>query len=280
MEEEKVGRALSLSEILLVIRTNIIWILIFIFASLAVGVAYVKLVQKTTYTATVGFYVNAELAYKEEGVNIAEHTAYQYSALIAPEYEKVLKSQEMKAFLDSKCVEDGVAKLNFGSINFVYTESSAFFNVTYSYSVHGGDSNQIKKDISTALNYFVKNTVEKLDNETIDRNNDGVDEYKYGILRNKLVVIAAANENTVGVSTGTVKTMFLAFVIGVLLAAIFVLLVYFIDDTVSSREDIERIMGVSTIAFIDISTNATFADDKQDEKQNDSVTTTNDGEDK
>lgn len=280
MEEEKVGRALSLSEILLVIRTNIIWILIFIFASLAVGVAYVKLVQKTTYTATVGFYVNAELAYKEEGVNIAEHTAYQYSALIAPEYEKVLKSQEMKAFLDSKCIEDGVAKLNFGSINFVYTESSAFFNVTYSYSVHGGDSNQIKKDISTALNYFVKNTVEKLDNETIDRNNDGVDEYKYGILRNKLVVIAAANENTVGVSTGTVKTMFLAFVIGVLLAAIFVLLVYFIDDTVSSREDIERIMGVSTIAFIDISTNATFAEDKQDEKQNDSVTTTNDGEDK
>lgn len=276
MEEEKVGRALSLSEILLVIRTNIIWILIFIFASLAVGVAYVKLVQKTTYTATVGFYVNAELAYKEEGVNIAEHTAYQYSALIAPEYEKVLKSQEMKAFLDSKCVEDGVAKLNFGSINFVYTESSAFFNVTYSYSVHGGDANQIKKDISSALNYFVKNTVEKLDNETIDRNNDGVDEYKYGILRNKLVVIAAANENTVGVSTGTVKTMFLAFVIGVLLAAIFVLLVYFIDDTVSSREDIERIMGVSTIAFIDISTNATFAD----EKQNDSVTTTNVGEDK
>jgi hypothetical protein len=74
--------------------------------------------------------------------------------------------------------------------------------------------------------------------------------------------------------------MFLAFVIGVLLAAIFVLLVYFIDDTISSREDIERIMGVSTIAFIDISTNATFADDKQDEKQNDSVTTTNDGEDK
>ena len=276
MEEEKVGRALSLSEILLVIRTNIIWILIFIFASLAVGVAYVKLVQKTTYTATVGFYVNAELAYKEEGVNIAEHTAYQYSALIAPEYEKVLKSQEMKAFLDSKCDEDGVAKLNFGSINFVYTESSAFFNVTYSYSAHGGDPNQIKKDISSALNYFVKNTVEKLDNETIDRNNDGVGEYKYGILRNKLVVIAAANENTVGVSTGTVKTMFLALVIGVLLAAIFVLLVYFIDDTISSREDIERIMGVSTIAFIDISTNAAFADEKQD----DSATTTDDGEDK
>ena len=276
MEEEKVGRALSLSEILLVIRTNIIWILIFIFASLAVGVAYVKLVQKTTYTATVGFYVNAELAYKEEGVNIAEHTAYQYSALIAPEYEKVLKSQEMKAFLDSKCDEDGVAKLNFSSINFVYTESSAFFNVTYSYSAHGGDPNQIKKDISSALNYFVKNTVEKLDNETIDRNNDGVGEYKYGILRNKLVVIAAANENTVGVSTGTVKTMFLALVIGVLLAAIFVLLVYFIDDTISSREDIERIMGVSTIAFIDISTNAAFADEKQD----DSATTTDDGEDK
>ena len=63
--EEKVGRSLSLSEILLVIRTNIIWILLLVITSLGVGVAYVKLVQKTTYTATVGFYVNAEMAYKE-----------------------------------------------------------------------------------------------------------------------------------------------------------------------------------------------------------------------
>ncbi|MBR5438960.1 MAG: hypothetical protein IKV61_01950 [Clostridia bacterium] len=266
MEEEKVGRSLSLSEILLVIRANIIWILIFIFASLGVGIAYVKLVQKTTYTATVGFYVNADIAYKEEGINMAEHTAYQYSALIAPEYEKVLKSQEMKAYLDEKCDKDGVSKLNFQSIDFAYTESSAFFNITYSYSVHGGNADEIKKELSDALNYFVKNTVEKLDTEQIDRDNDGVYEgYKYGILRNKLVVIAKATENTVSTSTETVKTVFLSLIVGIVLAAIFVLLVYFIDDTISSREDIERIMGVSTIAFIDISTNATLANEKAED---------------
>ena len=283
MEEEKVGRALSLSEILLVIRTNIIWVLIFIFASLAVGVAYVKLVQKTTYTATVSFYVNAEYAFEEVNPDKkpSEITAYQYSALIAPEYEKVLKSQEMKVYLDEKCVTDGVNKLNFSNINFVYTESSAFFDITYSYSENGGDVDEIKKGIVESLNYFAKETVQKLDNEMIDRDGDGIAEGpKYGALRNKLVVIGAASEGKVSVSTGTVKTMFLALVIGVLLAAIFVLLVYFIDDTISSREDIERIMGVSTIAFIDISTNAAFADDKQDEKQDDSDVATNDGEDK
>ncbi|MBO5851192.1 MAG: hypothetical protein J6R29_02535 [Clostridia bacterium] len=162
MEEEKVGRSLSLSEILLVIRTNIIWILVIIFASLAVGVMYVKLVQKTTYTATASFYVNAEIAYKEEKVDISEHTAYQYSALIAHEYEKVLKSQEMKVYLDEKCQEENVAKLNFSSINFVYTESSAFFDVTYSYSENGGDAEKIRKAIVESLNFFAKETVKNL----------------------------------------------------------------------------------------------------------------------
>lgn len=266
MEEEKVGRSLSLSEILLVIRANVIWILILIVASLAVGVAYVKLVLKTTYTATASFYVNAEIAYKEEGINISEHTAYQYSALIAHEYEKVLKSQEMKVYLDKKCEDEGIAKLNFSSINFIYTESSAFFDVTYSYSENGGDAQKIRKEIVDSLNFFAKETVKKLDTETIDRDDDGVAEgYKYGILRNKLVVIADASESKVSISRDTIKVMFLSLVVGVMLSAILVLLVYFIDDTVSSREDIERIVGVSTIAFIDISTNATLSDDKSDD---------------
>ena len=274
--EEKVGRSLSLSEILLVIRTNIIWILLLVITSLGVGVAYVKLVQKTTYTATVGFYVNAEMAYKEEGINISEHTAYQYSALIAPEYEKVLKSKNMREYINEKFKEtddEDIISLNFSNIKFVYTEGSAFFDITYSYSIHDGDYASIARKISKSLNFYVKNAVEKLDNDTIDRNDDeSADGYKYGVLRNKLVVIADADESTVTQSSDTIKTLFLALVIGVALAAIFVLLVYFIDDTVSSREDIERVLDVPTIAYIDISTNATLANEKQD---NDVITYAN-----
>ena len=276
--EEKVGRSLSLSEILLVIRTNIIWILLLVITSLGVGVAYVKLVQKTTYTATVGFYVNAEMAYKEEGINISEHTAYQYSALIAPEYEKVLKSKNMREYINEKFKEtddEDIISLNFSNIKFVYTEGSAFFDITYSYSIHDGDYASIARKISKSLNFYVKNAVEKLDNDTIDRNDDeSADGYKYGVLRNKLVVIADADESTVTQSSDTIKTLFLALVIGVALAAIFVLLVYFIDDTVSSREDIERVLDVPTIAYIDISTNATLANEKQD---NDVITYANKG---
>lgn len=276
--EEKVGRSLSLSEILLVIRTNIIWILLLVITSLGVGVAYVKLVQKTTYTATVGFYVNAEMAYKEEGINISEHTAYQYSALIAPEYEKVLKSKNMREYINEKFKEtedEDIISLNFSNIKFVYTEGSAFFDITYSYSIHDGDYASIARKISKSLNFYVKNAVEKLDNDTIDRNDDeSADGYKYGVLRNKLVVIADADESTVTQSSDTIKTLFLALVIGIALAAIFVLLVYFIDDTVSSREDIERVLDVPTIAYIDISTNATLANEKQD---NDVITYANKG---
>lgn len=270
MEEEKVGRSLSLSEILLVVRTNIIWILLIIAVSLSVGIAYIELIQKTTYTATVGFYVNAEMAYKEEGINISEHTAYQYSALIAPEYEKVLKSKNMREYINEKFKENqdaDISALNFSNIKFVYTEGSAFFDITYSYSVHDGDYATIAKQISKSLNFYVKNAVEKLDNDTIDRNSDSnADGYKYGVLRNKLVVIADADESTVTQSSDSFKTLFLAFAIGIVIAAIFVLLVYFIDDTISSREDIERVIDVPTLAYIDISTNATLSSEKPKSK--------------
>ncbi|MBO5851193.1 MAG: hypothetical protein J6R29_02540 [Clostridia bacterium] len=59
--------------------------------------------------------------------------------------------------------------------------------------------------------------------------------------------------------------MFLSLVLGIMLSAILVLIAYFIDDTVSSREDIERIVGVPTIAFIDISTNATLSNENKDD---------------
>ena len=59
--------------------------------------------------------------------------------------------------------------------------------------------------------------------------------------------------------------MFLSLVLGIMLSAILVLIAYFIDDTVSSREDIERIVGFPTIAFIDIRTNATLSNENKDD---------------
>ena len=48
----------------------------------------------------------------------------------------------------------------------------------------------------------------------------------------------------------------LAGLIGVVLAFILVFLIYFIDDRISTRDDAERISGVSVLAFVDITSNA------------------------
>ncbi len=245
MQEEKVEKTLSLSDIWLVIRNNLIWIIAIIIACIGAGIAYVTFVQDTNYTAKVGIYVYAPST-DENGkeLNIAEHTLYQYSALIAPEYEKVLKSQEMNTYINP--VVNGVKQNNisFSGIKFAYTEDSAFFDITYTYGKHGGDSGEIKKAVAKSLNDYVQKAIEKLNSDE-----------KYGVLRNKLVPYSLASEITVTQSSGMTKTLILSFMVGVVLSAIFVIIMYFIDDTVSSREDIERILGASTIAFIDLSPN-------------------------
>ncbi len=251
MEENNVEKSLSLSEIWLVIRNNLIWIMVIIIASIAVGVGYIYFIQDTKYTATVGIYVYAPST-DEEGndLKIAEHTLYQYSALIAPEYEKVLKSQEMNTYINP--MVDGVKQnnINFSGIKFIYTEESAFFDVTYTYGKHGGDKEQIKKDVANALNSYVNKSIDKLNSEM-----------KYGILRNKLVIVSSASENTVSQSSGAMSTLLLALVVGIVLSAVFIVLVYFVDDTISSREEIERLVGASTIAFIDLTPNFTNSDE-------------------
>ncbi len=271
MEEVKEsGKLLSLNEIMILIRTKIVWIMLIVIFCLGCGVAYVALVQKTTYTAVTGVCVQAQYYVEKkdefgntmedeygniikEKANVAEHTLYQYSALIAPEYEKVLKSNEI-----AKIIAKEKININVGAIGFSYTEDSAFFTITYTYSQHGGDASEIKANMASALNEYIK--------ISIDAINDPEGKFPE-YLKDKLLVYSIAETSGISASKGTLKIIILAFMAGILLSAIFIIMLFLVNDTVTSKEDIERLTNVANLALIDISANQTITNEEYTAKK-------------
>ena len=259
--EEKVElqKTLTLSEIMRVIKTRFIWLILIVLVCVGVGVTYISLVQKTTYTAVNVVCVQAknytildEETGLEKPANVAEHTKYQYSALLAPEFEKVLKSAEIV-----KKIKESGNNINIGNVGFKYTEGSAFFEISYSYSVYDKDVdvNVMKEQVANDLNNYVDEAIKIIDDENSS----------YGFLRDKLIPISRASKEYVTISTGRFKTLLLSFLAGVALAAILVVILYFADDTITNKDDVEIITGVPNLAFIDISANETVA--KSNNKQ-------------
>lgn len=271
MEEVKEsGKLLSLNEIMILIRSKIIWIMIIIFACLGCGVLFVAFKQKTTYTAVSSvcvqakYFINKEDEFgnpmvDEEGniireeANVAEHTLYQYSALIAPEYEKVLKSNEI-----AKAVAKQNVNIDVGSISFTYTEKSAFFTIKYSYSQHGGDPDKIKADMAEALNTYINVSI-----DTINDPNSKFPEY----LKEKLLVYSVAEKGSVATNNGYVKTMILALLAGILLSGLFIIILFLINDTVSSKEVLERLTDLPNLALVDISSNQLISNEEYSAKK-------------
>ena len=249
IENEK---SISLSEIWLIAKANIAWVLLIIFVCAGIGAAYTYFLKKTTYVATIDVVVQAlnDINTDKEENNFTITTAYQYSALLAPDYEKVMKSHEVINRVNENKPEE-LYKMSSGALSFKYTEESPYFSIQYTYSVHGGNTSNIKITVADTLNNYVKECQEVL------RENEN-NNYLY--LADNLVVTSSANQTNVSVNTGIVTTMLLAVIIGVILAFGLVLLIYFVDDRISKREDAERISEVSVLAFIDISANASLTD--------------------
>ena len=249
MEERRENeKSISLTEIWLVARANIVWIILIVMLAVGVGAAYAYFVKKTTYTATIDVVVQSlnDTNVDKEDNKFTLTTAYQFSAMLAPDYEKVLKSHEVI----NKVNEDkglGHYNVSSGALSFKFTEESPYFSIKYTYSQHGGDTAQIKIAVADTLNNYVKSC-----QEILHENESG----NYLYLADNLVITSSANQSNVSVNTGKLTTIMIAGLVGVAIAFILVLLIYFIDDRISTRDDAERITDVPVLAFIDISSNA------------------------
>ncbi len=248
--KKEVEKSISLSEIWLVARANIVWVLLIVFLSTAIGVAYAYYVKKTTYVATIDVVVQSlnDTNLDSEDNKFTLTTAYQFSAMLAKDYEPVMKSHEIINQVNEK-LQGKNYKVSAGALSFKYTEESPYFSIRFTYSEHGGNSSMIKIAVADTLNEYVKECVNIINANTSEN---------YLYLANNLIVTSSANQTNVSVSTGRLTTILLAAIIGLILAFLLILLIYFVDDRISTRDDAERITGVPVLTFIDISPNATL----------------------
>jgi capsular polysaccharide biosynthesis protein len=254
MEEEVVKeKTLTLSEFFVVLKMNLIWVMLIVVAFITIGGVYAFLFKKTTYTARVDISVRAGnyVIENEDGTLVekdtAEHLKYQYSALIAPEFEKVFKTYEMQKVLKDKSGNNKYISLR--GLSFNYTEESAFFSISYSEKYKGGNPDQIKQELVEKLNFAIDTVREELNSKNPDNSN------KYGFLCDKLYVDSYAYTENVGVSTGRTMTILLATLIGIFVACVYTVVIYIVDDRITSIEHAERISNHVVLSVVDISPN-------------------------
>ena len=234
--------SLSFTDILIIARTQIAWILLIIFASVLVGIGYIAFYQKTTYTATAKMFVDAKIETNSGDVN--EPSSFQWSSYLVESCEDTMTNNEVFALL-----KDSGLPISKGSLKFKYNETAQFspyFDITYTYSVHGGDANKIKVQVASTLNDYINKAIYYVNN---DEENTPV------YMKNIIKINSPAREDSVSVSSGNMTIILISFAIGLVLSAILILFKYFVNDTVNDKDDIERISGLMTVALVDISPN-------------------------
>ena len=240
--EESVS--ISFTDILIIARTQIVWILLIIFASVLVGVGYIAFYKETTYTATAKLFVDAKIENSSGVIN--ETSSAQWSTYLAPSCEDAMTNKKVFQLLENTDLP-----ISKGNLKFKYSDSTQYyapyFDITYTYSVHGGDAERIKVQVASTLNDYINKAIYYVNNN--DDDNTPVP------LKNSIKISSSATEGGVAVSSGRSTVIIIAFVIGLVLSAALVLFKYFVNDTVNDREDIERITGLMTVALVDISPN-------------------------
>lgn len=246
-EKEK---SLSFADILGVLRGGIVWIIIITILCTLIGGVYAFLFKKTTYTAKLNAQIYVE-TYKNPTTNeeevVPEHTRFQYAALLADKCSALIMSNDVINACNEALKVDGL-KMS-GSLTIVPEENQPFFTVTYTYAQKGGDVSATKEEVAKTLNAFVDEAREYI--------NSKPDVYPWHA--DKIVVYSYAQAKDVTATTGKAGVIAVAFLIGLVLSVVFVLVKNAFDDTITTKDQIELITGNQIIATIDISHNIDVA---------------------
>ncbi len=259
-------KSLSFADVFRILRGGIVWIIIITILCLGVGGVYAFALKKTTYTAKLNAQIYVESYTNNQSGDeeyVPEHTRFQYSALLA---------QKVNMLLTNKDVINGVASEAYGGIKLkgglsvVPEEEQPFFTVTYTYSQKGGDTKKIKSEVAETLTDYVENAIKYIDDNsdkypwfTVD---SSVLDPNQTVPKSKIIVFSNPQPSDVTASTGKATVLLISLVIGLVLSVIFVFIKNSFDDTVTTKEDIERITKNQVIATIDISHNFADADQK------------------
>lgn len=268
---ETPNEGVSLGDILFVLKKNWLLILIITFVCTLVGGIYGLFINKPTYSAKVTSIIQAEHSASTEASD------FSYSTYLVKSFPDIIKSDVValkiaEDVLDDRYTENidgnGVKtyvnnKTNAAISDTQYsrllkskahaiqkgttitnTTNSLILTISYKTKIiEGYTEEEIQDEVVLITNLLIDKTREVFD--ATDEHGDLI----YPIFANKIVQLTFADEATK--TRGLFKIVLIAFAIGLVASVAVALIRYFADDTLTSKEEIEKITGANLLAFIE-----------------------------
>ena len=215
------------------ILTKNIWLILLVTVLVgALGYFYCYKKVKPTYTATKSVIIRLKVEMEPEGRRQNEATNNAtLSKMYVLSLDDIIKSEVIANKATEILPEYGLegAYVSRGSIKCAYDESSMIFKISYTDS-----QAQIAQK---KLDAVIKSASEQL---------------PYYVEADEISLVSVQNgEGNVSVSNSTKKITVIAFAAGLALGVILAFLRFFLDNTLSDRDDLEAITGVPFLTFIE-----------------------------
>lgn len=219
---------ISLSDIFFLIKKNIIMILLitglFTLCGGVYGLCFKSVNYKTSSTAIV---------MSESSSSNSNYQDYLFSNYLVNSFKTFIVSDPVLSKVSEKT---GVPKANLAKMVSVNSETnSLILKITVESTLGDEKTIEIANEIlDTAIE--VANTKQE----------DG--EYKYTVLANNLVDMEYAFETSA--SRGAAMVILVAMMIGLIISFVIIFIKYSLDDTVNSRDFMEKECGITVLAAI------------------------------
>ena len=238
LSSEKSVNNLSLKNFFELITKNIVLLLIVTLICSAAGLIFGRFVIKTTYssTATIAIKIDS-LSSDSENVQ-SEYNNFQYATKLTKACSLFMSSDNVANDAASELKTKGINISSYDiidNLSFTIVENSLFFNIKFA------STNQNAQII-------LEQIIESAIKVSADTQQDGTK--TYGILANRFYESSSSRGIQNNSSSKTVKYFLIAFLIGLILSILIILIKYLFDDTYRSKEQFEKETGVSVLAYI------------------------------
>lgn len=254
-EEVYQEQGISFSDLLFLVKRNILVILIITIICTIAGGVYAYGVKKPVYTAVATAVVQAE----QSTTNNSESTSYSYSVALTNTFKDVIKSQPVIVAAADKLAKDdkyssvdNVKASLMGKLKSNVSVSSTTSTLILTVSAESTDP----EEAILLANTILAQTIAVTDQYDVDENgniktdSDGNAIYLYPILGNKLKVLQNADKDTTTEKHNELLILVVACLIGLIISFVIVLIKFLSDDTYTSKDTFEKTYNINILASI------------------------------
>ena len=232
------GGGITFRQLLLIIRANIFLIVAIIVIATIVGVVY-STTRKTTYTATRSMIVICKNVSDENDNNI--YNDLTATSRMIPTIAEYCKQEVVLSLAQEIYGKSNSGEIKKSGVKVSYDESGNNYFLYISYT-------DVEPDLARAKVMAVSEA-EKEIVETVDAKGNPV----YVRMMTTLTFVDTAEDLQkipCVMNSGSKMIVVLAVIIGIIVAVLVVLFRYLLDDTLKTKEELERATGTQVFAFL------------------------------